>query len=253
MSNLHQYVSYELKKLPEHKRYCICMVSILVGNGYLYTCTHTVSLCAKYLLLSLSTSYMLAATGTFCLILWREEDTYSIVPVTGIYSLLEEIIPGSICRVKGFEKFISEVVAMGTEQEMNQQLDLLDEDPPADDVETPQRDGKENDKPKRKRKGGRPPRDKNTPPTKKAKLTDKSKQKKEAKTPSRKKPVAPKKPGKILLVSSSASSASSPPQPAKQSAPEDLPLPPKVELYIEHIPRALCSHCSVVLRHTCVS
>ena len=127
---------------------------------------------------------MLAATSTFCLILWHEEDTYSFVPVTRIYSPLEEIIPGSICRVKGFEKVISEVVAMGTEQEMNQQLDLLDEDPPADDVETPQRDGKENDKPKRKRKGGRPPRDKDTPPTKKAKLTDKSKQKEDAKTPS---------------------------------------------------------------------
>ena len=72
-------------------------------------------------------------------------------------------------------------VAMGTEQEMNEQLDLLDEDPPADDVKTPQRDGKENDKPKRKRKGGRPPRDKDAPPTKKAKLTDKSKQKRRLK------------------------------------------------------------------------
>ena len=110
---------------------------------------------------------MLAATCTFCLILWREEDTHSVVPVTRISSPLEEIVPGAMCRVKGCEKFISEVVAMGTEEEMNQQLDLLDEDPPADDVEPLQRDGKENNEPRRKRKGGRPPRDKDAPPPRK--------------------------------------------------------------------------------------
>ena len=109
---------------------------------------------------------MLAATCTFCLILWREEDTHSVVPVMRISSPLEEIVPGAMCRVKGCEKFISEVVAMGTE-EINQQLDLLDEDPPADDVEPPQRDGKENNEPRRKRKGGRPPRDKDAPPPRK--------------------------------------------------------------------------------------
>ena len=66
-------------------------------------------------------------------------------------------------------------MAKGTE-EMNQRLDLLEmKTPPADDVETLQRDGKEKNKPRRKRKEGRPPRDKDAPPTKKAKLTDKGK------------------------------------------------------------------------------
>ena len=51
MSNLHQYVSFELQKLPvsEHNRYCICIVSILVGNGYYQlVAVHAAALsCAK--------------------------------------------------------------------------------------------------------------------------------------------------------------------------------------------------------------
>ena len=41
------------------------------------------------------------------------------MPITEISSPLEEIAPGAMCRIKGFEKFISEIVAMGTEEEMN--------------------------------------------------------------------------------------------------------------------------------------
>ena len=36
----------------------------------------------------------------------------------------KEIIPGVMCKVKGFEKYLSKVVAAGTKAEMNSKLDM---------------------------------------------------------------------------------------------------------------------------------
>jgi hypothetical protein len=43
------------------------------------------------------------------------------MPITKITSHLEEIVPGAMCRIRGFEEFTSEIVAVGSE-EMNHDL-----------------------------------------------------------------------------------------------------------------------------------
>ena len=106
-----------------------------------------------------------------------------------------------MCTVKGFENCISEIVAVGTREEMNKKLDDLD----GGDGSLPtQTEGKENDKPTKKKRRRNPSKDKVTaevsPLMKKAKIS----RNKENKTPSRKNTT--KKPGSILLVTSGPSS-----------------------------------------------
>lgn len=125
-----------------------------------------------------------------------------------------------MCKVKGFEKFISEIVALGTKEEINKQLDAME-----GNGESSGALGKENVilQPTRKRKVAKNSEAaEGNPPTKKPKVTGKGKQKKVDKTPTRK--TTTKTPGKILLVTAGPSSAtSSPPSPKAPSLP---PKPP---------------------------
>ena len=139
-----------------------------------------------------------------------------------------------MCKVKGFEKFLSQVVAEGTREEMNKQLD---------DMVEKERD-KENELPPRKRKGQNL---EDGPSTKKTRTGNKPPRKNQIKTPSRQK-KAPKKTGNILLVTSGPSTeksaselgspkSTSPPPPPPSPNPTSLspalefddppPLPPK--------------------------
>ena len=142
---------------------------------------------------------------------------------------MEEIAVGAMCKVKGFEKFLSQVVAEGTREEMNEQLDEMDG----------KEKDKENELPHRKRKGQNL---ENGPSTKKSRTGNKPPQKNQTKTPSRQK-KAQKKTGSILLVTSGPSTENSafklkstsppPPSPNHTSLSPALesddppPLPPK--------------------------
>ena len=61
----------------------------------------------------------------YCLILWPEENLHSIVPVSKILSPLEELVPEAMCRIKGWEKYISQVVAIGTKTEMDKTFEEI--------------------------------------------------------------------------------------------------------------------------------
>ena len=113
--------------------------------------------------------------------------------ITRILSPSQEIAIGAMCKVKGFEKFISEIMALGTKEEMNKQLDAME-----GGGESSGASEKENviHQPTRKRKVAR--NNEGNPPTKKPKVTGKGRQKKVDKTPTRK--TTTKTPGKILLV-----------------------------------------------------
>ena len=90
---------------------------------------------------------------------------------------MEELATGPMCKVKGFEKFLSQIVAEGTREEMNKKLD---------DIVGEEGD-KENEPPARKRKR------KNLedgPSTKKARTVNKPPPKNQIKTPSQQKQVA---------------------------------------------------------------
>lgn len=73
------------------------------------------------------------------------EDTHSIVLKAKISTPVEEIAARAMCKVKGFEKFLSQILAEGTHDKMNKKLDDMD------GKEGDQEDGK-NELPPRKRK-----------------------------------------------------------------------------------------------------
>ena len=53
-------------------------------------------------------------TGLFCLILWVEEETFSVVPCNKVVSpSKEDLTPGCMCKVKKFEKCLAQVKAIG--------------------------------------------------------------------------------------------------------------------------------------------
>ena len=109
------------------------------------------------------------------MIRWPEEDSHSVVPITRILSPPQEIAIGAMCKVKGFEKFISEIMALGTKEEMNK-LDAMDSSGESSGVS-----GKENviDQPTTKRKVAKNNKAaEGNPPTKKLKVTGKGRQKK---------------------------------------------------------------------------
>ena len=163
-------------------------------------------------------------SATYYLIKWPEEDTHSIVPKSKVSTPVEELATGAMCKVKGFEKFLSQIVAEGTREEMNKKLD---------DIVGEEGD-KENEPPARKRKR------KNLedgPSTKKARTVNKPPPKNQIKTPSRQKKGG-KKVGSILLVTSGPSTesnapGSSSPKPTTSSPHSSLestsppPIPPK--------------------------
>jgi hypothetical protein len=79
----------------------------------------------------------------------------------------EELIPGAMCKIKGFEKNLSKVVAAGTKEEMNTKLDEMEDNsedkaikPPA---KKPRLEGKENKVPPKPKASKRRPQSKKTP------------------------------------------------------------------------------------------
>jgi hypothetical protein len=149
---------------------------------------------------------------------------------------VEEIAAGAMCKVKGFEKFLSQIVAVGTHEEMNKKLD---------DMVGKERD-KENELPPRKRKQQNL---EDGPSTKKSRTGNKPPPKNQIKTPSRQKKApkktpkktAPKKIGNILLVTSGPSTEKT----ASESGSPKYPSPPPPSPKPTSLPPALEHHSSL--------
>ena len=134
--------------------------------------------------------------SSFCLVCWPEEDnTLSIVPMKKVLSpSTDDLTPDTFCKVKGLEKHLCKVVAIGTEAEMKTKMEELDNS--ADAVAEP-------------------------PPRKKVcarkEATQKAKKGKENKTaPSTRKKA--NQPGRIILVGASEAPPQSQPKPPVSSA-----------------------------------
>ena len=85
----------------------------------------------------------------YYLISWPEEDVKSVVAGQMIVSPpVEELIQGAMCKVKGFEKNLSRVVAAGTKVEMNTKLNEMEDNSEDEATEPPKKkarlEGKEN-------------------------------------------------------------------------------------------------------------
>ena len=64
----------------------------------------------------------------YYLISWSEDDVMSVVAGQMIVPPpAEELIPGVMCKVKGFKKNLLKVVAAGTKAEMNTKLDKMED------------------------------------------------------------------------------------------------------------------------------
>lgn len=82
-----------------------------------------------------------------------------MVPGYKITTPAEELIPGCMCKIKGFEKYLAKVVASGGYDDMNKRLDSI-EHRSEDETEPPKKKPKVDKENKTKR--GRPPK-KHTP------------------------------------------------------------------------------------------
>ena len=142
-------------------------------------------------------------SATYCLIKWPEEDTHSIVPKAKFSTPVEEIATGVMCKVKGFEKFLSQIVAEGTHEEMNKILyDMV---------------GDKNEPPPIKRKGI-------TWMAHQIRKPEVDTRNNRTKTPSRQKKAAIKAEN-ILLVTSGPSTENTPPGSGSPSPPPSSPKP----------------------------
>ena len=133
--------------------------------------------------------------SSFCLVCWPEEDnTLSIVPMKKVLSpSTDDLTPDTFCKVKGLEKHLCKVIAIGTEAEMKTKMEELDNS--ADAVAEP-------------------------PPRKKVcarkEATQKARKGKENKTaPSTRKKA--NQPGRIILVGASVAPPQSQPKPPVSS------------------------------------
>ena len=118
----------------------------------------------------------------FCLVSWPEENNQlSLVSTKKIASpQQDDLMPGSFCKVKGFEKHLCKVVAIGTEHEMKVWLEEMETSEGMENVE--------------------PGADAQPPPKKKPrKASTRPRRGKENKTPAR---PTKKRPGNILVVGS---------------------------------------------------
>ena len=108
------------------------------------------------------------SAALYYLISWPEEDdAMSVVADHMIVSPpAKEIIPGVMCKVKGFEKNLSKVVAAGTKAEMNSKLDRM-EDSEDEAIKPPKKkarlEGKENKVPPKPKPSKRRPQNKKEP------------------------------------------------------------------------------------------
>ncbi len=104
----------------------------------------------------------------YYLISWPEDDVMSVVAgQMMVPPPADELIPGAMCKVKGFENNLSKVVAAGTKEETNTKLDEMEENsedkaikPP---IKKPQLKGKENKVPPKLKASKRRPQNKKTP------------------------------------------------------------------------------------------
>ena len=105
----------------------------------------------------------------YYLISWPEEDdVMSVVAGQMIVSPpAEELIPGAMCKVKGFEKNLSKVVAAGTKAEMNTKLDKMEDSSEDEAIKPPKKkarlEGKENKVPPKPKPSKKRPQNKKEP------------------------------------------------------------------------------------------
>ena len=121
----------------------------------------------------------------FRLVTWPEEDNQlSLVSTKKIASPQQhDLTPGSFCKVKGFEKHLCKVVAIGTEDQMKLKLEEMERSEGMENLEPGENEADTQPPPKKK------PRKASTRPCKG----------KENKTPAR---PTKKKPDNILVVGS---------------------------------------------------
>jgi hypothetical protein len=78
-----------------------------------------------------------------------------------------ELTPGAMCKVKGFEKNLSKVVAVGTKAEMNNQLEKMEDSSEDEAIKPPkkkaQMEGKENKVPPKPKPSKKRPQNKKEP------------------------------------------------------------------------------------------
>ena len=77
--------------------------------------------------------------ATHCLVKWHEEECHSVVAVKKICSptAIEDYLPGTMCKVKGFENYKAEIAAVGSEAELNSLLDEHQDDNQLEAVASP--------------------------------------------------------------------------------------------------------------------
>ena len=108
-------------------------------------------------------------TALYYLISWPEEDDVkSVVAGQMIVSPpVEELIQGAMCKVKGFEKNLSRVVAAGTKAEMNTKLNEMEDNSEDEATEPPKKkarlEGKENKATPKPKPSKRRPQNKKEP------------------------------------------------------------------------------------------
>ena len=67
--------------------------------------------------------YYLFSSASYYLISWPEEGTFSIVASNKIISPPPDVLkPGTICKVKGLEKYLAQVLAGGNKTDMESKL-----------------------------------------------------------------------------------------------------------------------------------
>ena len=65
-----------------------------------------------------------------CVVCWPQEDNkYSVVSTKKVVSpSLEDLSPGTYCKIKGFESHLCKIVAVGSKSEMEEKMMEWDEE-----------------------------------------------------------------------------------------------------------------------------